>query len=63
VRVEVLRNGRVVKRFAEQSRRPGITHRLRLASERLGRGDHVIRLTVTAPGGGRTVVRLTALRL
>jgi hypothetical protein len=63
VRVEVLRNGRVVRRFAESGRRAGITHRLRLASERLRRGNYVVRLTATAPAGGRVVARLTSLRL
>jgi hypothetical protein len=60
--VEVLRGRRVVRRFRPTSRRPGVTHRLRLASEGLRRSDHRIRLTVTA-GGRRVVASLVSRRL
>ncbi len=62
-RVDVLRGSRVVKRYRGQSRRAGITHRLRLASEALGRGDYAVRLTVVTADGRRAVARLTARRL
>ena len=44
VTVEVRRGGRVVRRFASRQRRAGVTHRLRLASERLRRGRYEVRL-------------------
>jgi hypothetical protein len=59
---EVLRRGRVVRRFAPTTRRPGVTHRLRLPSEGLRRGEHRVRLTVTV-GRQRVVATLTARRL
>jgi predicted AlkP superfamily pyrophosphatase or phosphodiesterase len=62
VSVDVLRGGRVVRRLGTRTRRPGLTHRVRLAAERLRRGDHVVRLTVVA-AGERRVVRLVARRL
>jgi hypothetical protein len=62
VSVAVLRGRRVVRRYRATTRRNGLTHRLRLASERLRRGDHVVRITVVA-GSRRQVVRLTARRL
>jgi predicted AlkP superfamily pyrophosphatase or phosphodiesterase len=62
VSVDVLRGGRVVRRFAARERRGAITHRIRIPSERLGRGDHVVRITAVA-GDRRRVVRLTARRL
>jgi len=62
VAVDVLRRGRVVRRFREQTRRAGILHRLRLASERIGRGDVVIRLRARA-GNERVTTTLTARRL
>lgn len=62
VAVEARRGGRVVRRFTAQTRRSGTTHRLRLASERLPRGDYQIRLQATRPGETVTDV-LTARRL
>ncbi len=62
-RVEVLRGGRVVKRYRTQSRRRGTTHRLRLGSEGLRRGDYAVRLTVVTSDGRRSVAKLTARRL
>jgi hypothetical protein len=53
VGVEVLRGRRVVRRLPAGARRAGLTHRLRLPSERLRRGDYRIRITVTAPGERR----------
>lgn len=61
-RVEVLQAGRVVRRFPETSRRAGITHRLRLASEKLRRGDVQVRL-VARQGSDTTTDVLTARRL
>jgi hypothetical protein len=62
VSVELVRGGRVVRRVLSGSRRAGLTHRLRVPSERLGRGDYRVRITVTAPGE-RAVAGLTARRL
>ena len=59
---EVLRGRRVVRRFPPTMRRAGVTHRLRLASEGIGRGDVRVRLTVTA-GSSRVVATLTSRRL
>ena len=61
--VEVLRGGRVVKRYRTQPRRRGTTHRLRLASEGLPRGDYAVRLTVVTDDGERSVDRLAVRRL
>ncbi|MBA2347366.1 MAG: hypothetical protein H0V81_03655, partial [Solirubrobacterales bacterium] len=63
VQVEVLRGSRVVKRYRTQTRRRGTTHRLRLASEGLRRGDYVVRLTVVTARGARNAARLTVRRL
>ena len=54
VRVDVLRGKRLVRRLMSGTRRGRLTHRLRLPSERLRRGDHRVRIRVT-PRGGRTV--------
>jgi hypothetical protein len=63
VTVAVRRGGRLVRRLGSEQRAAGVTHRLRLGSERLKRGDHVVRLTAR-PAGGRTIrARLTARRL
>lgn len=59
---EVLRGRRVVRRFVPATRRAGVTHRLRLPSEGIGRGDVRVRLTVTA-GSRRVVATLTSRRL
>ena len=62
VGVEVLRGGRVVRRYPAHSRRANTTHRLRLASERLARGDYQVRLQAVA-GGETATDTLTARRL
>lgn len=62
VTVDVLRGGRIVRRLGTSTRNGAITHRVRLTSERLRRGDYVIRVTAVA-GGERAVERLTARRL
>ena len=62
VGVAVLRGGRVVRRFRAATRGSGVTHRLRLPSERVGRGPVTIRLTASA-GGRRVTARLVARRL
>lgn len=60
--VEVVRSGRVVRRFAVQTRRANVTHRLRLRPEGLARGDYQVRLQ--AVGRAETVTEvLTARRL
>ena len=62
VTVVVRRGGKVVRRLGSAQRGAGVTHRLRLGSERLRRGDHVVQLTVRR--GTRTLrARLTAARL
>ena len=62
VTVVVRRGGKVVRRLGTAQRGAGVTHRLRLGSERLRPGDHVIQLTVRR--GSRTLrARLTAARL
>ena len=51
VSVEVARGSVVVKRFGPQTRRAGVTHRLRLAPEGLRRGTYRIRLRYTGDRG------------
>jgi acyl-homoserine-lactone acylase len=51
VDVRVTRRGRLVKRW-RSSRRAGITHRLRLASEGLPRGAYRVTLLARGPAGG-----------
>lgn len=51
VSVEVARGSVVVKRFGPQTRRSGVTHRLRLAPEGLRRGTYRIRLRYTGDRG------------
>ena len=51
VGVEVRRGGRVVRRFGARARRANLTHRLRLTSERLPRGQYEVRLTYAGPQG------------
>jgi dienelactone hydrolase len=63
VSVRVLRGRRTVRRYATRTRRGGVTHRLRLASERRRRGDHKVRITVTRPGSRPVTATLTARRL
>jgi hypothetical protein len=62
VTVEVLRGRRVVRRFATQTRRARITHRLRLAPERLPRGTYTVRLRYVGEQGSLTAT-LFAQRL
>lgn len=62
VAVEVRRGGRVVRRFRATRRRAGLTHRLRLAPERLRRGTYEIRLVYRGSQGSLTA-RLFAQRL
>jgi hypothetical protein len=63
VTVEIRRGRRLVQRFRTTTRRAGVTHRLRLPSERLRRGTYEIRLTAVAAGAPRTVARLVSRRL
>jgi hypothetical protein len=64
VTVTVMRGKRTVKRFAARTDAAGQTYRLRLASERLARGDYVVRVVVApASGGAATTAQLTARRL
>ena len=63
VTVTVTRAGRVVRRFRTTSDRPGTTYRLRLAPERLRRGDHLIRFEVRSREAPAATARLTAARL
>ena len=63
VGVTVLRGKRVVKRFKTTTRARNITHRLRLASKRLRRGDYRVRVTVTRKGAKPLVATLTSRRL
>jgi hypothetical protein len=62
VGVEVRRGGRVVRRFRATTRRARITHRLRLAPERLRRGTYEIRLIYRGDQSSLTA-RLYAQRL
>jgi len=63
VTVEVLRGGRVLRRFPASTRTPNRTHRLRLASERLPRGDVRIRLRAVPRRGATVTAVLVARRL
>jgi hypothetical protein len=60
--LEVLRGSRVIRRLATQERRGGLTHRLRVDSERLAIGDLRFRLTVRDGSRTRTTT-LTARRI
>ena len=51
VTVEVARGGTIVKRFGPQTRRAGVTHRLRLAPEGLRRGTYRVRLRYAGDQG------------
>jgi hypothetical protein len=51
VSVEIARGGTVVKRFGPQTRRAGVTHRLRLAPEGLRRGTYRVRLRYSGDRG------------
>jgi len=62
VEVTVLKGSRVVRRFAAATRAPNRTHRLRLASRGLGRGDYRVRLTARS-GTRRVTSELVARRL
>jgi acyl-homoserine-lactone acylase len=62
VELVVRRGSRVVRRVRSARRRAGVTHRVRIASERLRRGTYTFELTARgATGTTRTV--LTATRL
>ena len=61
--LELLRGSRVIRRLAPvRTQLADRTYRVRVASEKLRRGDHRVRLTVVA-NGRRTVALLTAKRL
>jgi hypothetical protein len=60
--VTVLRGKKVVKRFKARTSAPKRTHRLKLASRRLPRGDYRVRITV-GRGNGRVVSTLVSRRL
>ena len=62
VTVEVLRGRRVVRRFGTTTRRARVTHRLRLAPERLPRGTYTVRLRYVGEQGSLTAT-LFAQRL
>jgi hypothetical protein len=51
VSVEIARGSTIVKRFGPQTRRAGVTHRLRLAPERLRRGTYRVRLRYSGDRG------------
>ncbi|MDP9384723.1 MAG: hypothetical protein M3P50_05755, partial [Actinomycetota bacterium] len=63
VTVTVTRAGRTVRRFRTTTDRAGRTYRLRLAAERLRRGDHQVLLSVRPATGSAATARLTAARL
>lgn len=63
VAIEIIRGKRIVRRFRATTRRAGITHRLRLASEGLRRSEYRVRIVVTPTGATPTVSVLTARRL
>jgi len=64
VTVTVSRGGRTVRRFETTSDRARRTYRLRLRSERLGRGDHRVTLRADPTGPGATVTaRLVSAKL
>ena len=60
--VTVLRGTKVVKRFKARTSAPRRTHRLKLASRKLRRGDYRVRITV-GRGKGRVVSTLVSRRL
>src|SRR5205814_1285668 len=60
--VTVLRGRHVVRRFAARARRRNVTYRLRLASEKLRRGDYRVRLTVSEVGGSVSETLVTRRR-
>lgn len=63
VGVEILRGGKVVRRFATAERGGGLTHRLRLVAEGLPRGDYRVRLRAKRAGGKAVVRTLTVRRI
>ena len=63
VAVSVLRGKRVIKRFKTTTRQRNLTHRLRLESKRLRRGDYKVRITVTRKGAKPLTATLTSRRL
>ena len=60
--VTVLRGKKVVKRFKARTLEPRRTHRLKLASRKLRKGDYRVRITV-GRGKGRVVSTLVSRRL
>jgi hypothetical protein len=60
--VSVLRGKKTIKRFKARTAAPKRTHRLRLASRKLARGDYKVRITV-GRGAGRVVSTLVSRRL
>jgi hypothetical protein len=54
VSVEIARGSTIVRRFGATTRRAGITHRLRLGSERLPRGTYRVRLRYAGDQGSLT---------
>jgi hypothetical protein len=60
--VTVLRGKKAVKRFKARTVAPKRTHRLKLASRNLRRGDYRVRITV-GRGAGRVVSTLVSRRL
>jgi hypothetical protein len=60
--VSVLRGKKVVKRFKARTYRKGRTHRLKLSSAKLRRGDYKVRITA-GRGKGRVRSTLTSRRL
>lgn len=62
VSLEVLRGGKVVKRFAAASRTANRTYRAAVAATGLARADHTFRLTVVS-GGKTTRLNLVSRRL
>lgn len=63
VTVTLRRGTRVVRRFARGTQGAGRTHRLRLPSSRIPRGDVVVELRAAPKAGGAVTRRLLARRL
>jgi hypothetical protein len=60
--VTVSRGRKTVKRFKARTAAPNRTHRLRLPSRKLAKGDYKVRITV-GRGAGRVVSTLVSRRL
>jgi beta-glucosidase len=63
VTVTVLRGSAVIRRFKPRSDRAARTYRLRIASERLRRGDYTVRLVARSASGRTLTARVRARRL